>query len=122
MRCVLALVLVATLSTAARADQCAWVDEATAKAGAAVLTAGRRLIDYCEPCKGRNKKAPVAIKADATVRPAGKSGDYFEVVVDGKGVDLAYVFVEIDPKSKRFDNVAAKAGCPTRGVSESIDE
>jgi len=46
--------------------------------------------------------------------------NYKEIVINGKGVDLAYTFVKI--ASKRFVNVAKVIGCKADGVSSFINK
>jgi hypothetical protein len=106
----------------AHADQFQWNDMATAKKGAAVLQKGRRVIHFCEPCKGGHREAPVEIRSTTKVRRAKSSTTYWEVIVDGKAVDLAYVFVEVAEGSNTFDNVALAIGAPASGVSARLTE
>ena len=115
------LALLVALPAAAFADQYAWNDRQVAIDGARILAKGRRVIHYCEPCKGDRREAPVTI-TKVIVRKAHATKPYYEVVVDGRAVDLAYVFVEVAAGSKTFDNVAVSLGLQVHGVSARLTE
>jgi hypothetical protein len=107
---------------AALADQYQWNDRDVAIKGAKILKKGRRVIHYCEPCKGGQREKPVAISTTTRVRKVKASQPYYEVVVDGRAVDLAYVFVEVAEGSNTFDNVAVALGLDAHGVSARLTE
>lgn len=94
----------------ARADQCQAVDAETGKWALKLLVKGAQTVEFCEPCGDKQPKAPVAVFG------AAYKGD--EVTINGKGVDLAYVFVQTGAKT--FTNLALLVGCPTSGVSPTI--
>ena len=100
----------------ARADQCAWIDDAAAHKARTILTSSPAFVELCEPC---GDKAPGAPQRAKTVDVKDADGDYKEVYVNGKGIDLAYVFVKTD--DTHYGNLAALAGCPATGVSPSLD-
>jgi len=116
------IALAIAIPTAAFADQYAWNDRDVAIKGAAVLAQGRRVIHYCEPCKGGHRDKPVTIATETKVRRAKSTDPYYEVVVDGEAVDLAYVFVEVIPGSNTFDNVATVLGLKPHQVSPQLTE
>ena len=112
------VMVVAVASGEARADQCAWVDKAVADAAAKYLTPKTDWAQLCEPC---GEKQPVYRKVQsAAVVRATSSGGYYEVVIDGEAVDLAYVFTVRSAEDKKLGNLAALVGCPTTGVSKTI--
>lgn len=117
-----AIALCVAVPGAALADQYAWNDRKVALDGAKILRKGRRVIHYCEPCKGGNRQGPFEIRTITKVRKAKPGTAYYEVVVDGKAVDLAYVFVEVAAGSNTFDNVAVALGLPAHGVSARLTE
>lgn len=116
------IALAIAIPVTALADQYAWNDRDVAVKGAAVLKQGLRVIHYCEPCKGGHRDKPVTIATKTKVRRAHSTEPYYEVVVDGQAVDLAYVFVERTPGSNTFDNVATVLGLGTYKVSAQLTE
>jgi len=116
------IALIIAIPAAALADQYQWNDREVAMKGAAILKKGLRVINYCEPCKGGHRDKPVTIATDTAVRRAKSTDPYFEVVVDGHAVDLAYIFVEIVPGSNTFDNVATVLGLKPSKVSAQLTE
>ena len=117
MKPVLVLVSLGTLTLAtatARADQCQWLDHATAARALGALASQPEVVAFCEPC---GDIAPgIPYRATATsLRPAGEA---VELVVNGAAVDLAYVYAKTDART--FHNLAALADCPARGVSPTL--
>lgn len=98
----------------ALADQCAWTDATTAAHARDLVRAYPRAIEHCEPC-GTPRGEPFTV-AEATLREP--AAGFTELALDGKAVDLAYVFVETAPGS--YANLAKLAGCETHGVSPAI--
>ncbi len=109
-------VALSLLGGTARADQCAWIDEDAATNARAILTSSPTFIEHCEPCGDRAPGAPQVAK-HVEIRSVGD--DYKEVSVNGRPIDLAYVFVKMD--AAHYRNLAALAGCPATGVSTSLD-
>lgn len=105
-------------STPASADQCAWVEPAVAEKAAKELTAGRRVVELCEPCRETRPRAKRTLAADAAIRPVARHPEYREVTIAGEAHDLAYLFVERKPGV--FENVALIAGCPAVRVSRQL--
>jgi hypothetical protein len=108
-RWVLAIVTTTILSTTARseADQAAWNSKHDADAGAALIVVGTELRGYCKPC-GDKVYEPVVVRSVIVAKPAmDPHGPYFEVRVNGRGVDLAYEYV---PWRGRWMNVALLVG------------
>jgi hypothetical protein len=99
----------------AHADQCAWIDAAVADKAQAILTAKQQFLELCEPCGDQAPGIPQRVQS---VDIASPQADYREVSLNGKGIDLAYVFVKTD--DTRYQNLAALAGCPATGVSPSL--
>jgi hypothetical protein len=104
--------------TAAQADQCAWIPKATAEAAVKYLQPQAEWASYCEPC-GDSKPTYGKVVEGAQIRTTS-APDLWEVVVDGKAVDLAYVFVLRRPSDNKLGNLAFLTGCPTSGVSKTI--
>jgi hypothetical protein len=114
----LALLAVLSLAaTAARADQCAWISKAQANKAKGLVKAGDWFSEFCEPC---GDKAPSRARKVKSVSVGTPDPSYFELQINGEGVDLAYIFVARQ-KDGRYDNLSVKAGCPAEGVSKSVN-
>lgn len=108
------LVVVLALAAAgtARADQCQVVDADVADWAVKVLPKGASFVEQCEPC---GDTGPTTPRVANTVRVDKKAGS---VLVNGKVVDLAYVYVQTGKAT--YTNVALMTGCPTQGVAPSV--
>jgi hypothetical protein len=109
------LVAVTTFSTAAYADQCAWIDADVASRAQAILAKSPKLIAFCEPCGDKVPGVPIAATRVDVREP---SAGFHEVVVDDSGIDLAYTFVQTS--QTEYGNLAKLAGCPATGVSPTL--
>ena len=107
------------LAETARADQCAWIDEAAALKAQSIVKRSSQFIEFCEPC---GDKAPGAPQLAKTVEVNAAGDQYQEVSINGKPIDLAYVFVNTSGRDARFENLAKLAGCPATGVSASLEQ
>jgi len=90
-------------SLVAQADQAAWIAKKDADAGAALIGVGHEIRDYCAPCHDTGYKARNVTSVDVGQPNAG----FWEVRVNGRGVDLAYEYVLINGHWK---NVAMAIG------------
>ncbi len=86
-------VLVLLAVGAASADQQAWVARADAEAAASILPPSGLIRHFCAPCGDTSWRDEQVVSVE--VASTG-SGDYWEVLVNGNGIDLAYVYVETD--------------------------
>jgi hypothetical protein len=103
------------LGGTAHADQCAWVTKAQADKAQQILTSSSKFIEYCEPCGDPAPGIPQHIENANVMVPAAS---YWEVTLNGKPSDLAYVFVKTS--DTEYKNLAKLAGCPVTGVSASL--
>jgi len=87
--------------TAAKADQAYCLDQADAKRAYNLLVKEATLRHFCEPCGDRVWKEE-AIKT-VVIMENGGQGCPTSIQVNGKSVDLAYVYV---PRSWWWQNVA----------------
>jgi len=108
-------VVVVALSAPARADQCAWVSEPIAQGARTRLAPGTEVLFFCELCDGDTPKKDVVRTVEITKPDPG----FFEVVVNGNGIDLAYTFVK--RSGNTWDNLARLAECETSGVSSELE-
>lgn len=112
-------------STLVAADQCAYVSQEQAQAAAQALPKGGKFVPFCQPCGETQFPAMAAQVAESSVvhsLPATDTGldqDYWELQVNGKGVDLAYTYVR--QAGGMFVNLAKLAGCPVSGVERQYD-
>jgi hypothetical protein len=104
------------LAGTARADQCQWVDAAVARRAEAILAHKPRVIAFCEPC---GEQAPGMPAVARTVSVRTPQDGYREVILDGRGIDLAYTYVQTS--EARYRNLAELAGCPADGVSPRLE-
>lgn len=97
------------------ADQAAYISEKEAKKAVKLLKDEKMIIHFCEPCGDTSQEAVVIETIEAV-----KTGyeDYWEVKVNGKGIDLAYVFYQ--RKKNKWMNVAMKLKIDVSGVSEYL--
>lgn len=109
-------------SPLAHADQCAVVSR---NQGDVALIRLRQpqtwVLELCEPCGQQlgSSARPYLVTHVARVPwEHAESADEFEVLVNGRGLDLAYTFVHVG--GGEFRNLAALAGCPAEGVSASV--
>ncbi len=104
---------------AAHADQCAYIKKAHATTAAGFVKPGMVLREYCEPCGERTpaESKPVTVTEVAVTR-VGTPEEFWELTVNGRGLDLAYTYV---PFEGRYVNLASLAKCPAEGVSTYLD-
>lgn len=138
-RLISALCFLLISATSVFADQCAWLPSYAQAVNASMfLKEGETIYDYCAPC-GDMVATPVVIKQlkvrkvpiepphselrDATeyktvaflLRPPsrnesqGDGTDFYEVAVNDKGIDLAYIYI---PFEGGYRNLATLVGCP----------
>jgi hypothetical protein len=105
------------LADTAHADQCSWVEHAIAKEAHHILDRSPTYLEFCEPCGDKAPGIPQLAKS-VTIAVPEPDSDYRELSINGKAIDIAYVFVKTG--DTRFENLAALAGCGTNNVSPSL--
>jgi hypothetical protein len=111
-RSLLTVATLALLSTAiGHADQCQILDDATVPWATRALRKGDMVIRYCAPCGDKAPGTPFKIDR---VEAKGK-----EILVNGKAVDLAYIYVQTGPTN--YANVGLLVGCDAAGVEPFLD-
>lgn len=100
-------------ATTAHADQCALNTKAINERALDLVKPGAWVLDMCEPCGDTIADAKPYVVKTIDIQQG-------RVMINGKGVDLAYVFVKTS--AKRFDNVGLKSSCGASDVSLSIDD
>lgn len=101
------LVLATLLSGAAFADQCAYITHDEAARAVLLLQKGAVVGYSCAPCGdvGINE---IEVVSSAVVASANFQ-DFSQVLINGKGVDLAYTYIQTSPK--KMVNLAKAIAC-----------
>lgn len=95
------------------ADQAAWISQDAAQRAAERIRGVETLRKFCAPCGDKNPTP----KPVGRVEVRNPSGEFYEVVVDGEGLDLAYTYL---PENGRWRNLALMLGLSVTGVPEFL--
>lgn len=104
MKIFLLIVMMLIFAQKAQADVCAFVSKKTAIKAVNIIKKEQEIIHYCELCSDAKMVSENVNKVDYS-KVDEKN---FEVLLNGKNVDLAYVYIK---KSKNYDNLAFLSGC-----------
>jgi hypothetical protein len=110
MRRLVAAALLVLLSAVSWADQAAWISKKDAEAAAARIKSGDEVREYCKPC---GDKGYGVIKVTRVEVAHTGEGDYYEVRLNGKGIDLAYVYIR---SGGEWENLAMIVGVSVQDV------
>ena len=125
---ILLVALLALLPLTASADQFAYLDISQAVAALDALDHAPRTVQaFCAPC-GDARATTIAVHdlgiarvwdAAGSARPYddGAGNTYWEIELDGKGIDLAYVYVQTPAG---WENLALKLGLDATGVPRTL--
>ena len=102
----------------ASADQAAWISRSDAAKALRVLADAGEVIHYCAPC-GDAAARREAVESIGLARVEGQT-EYWEVQVNGEGVDLAYLYFL--HKGKRWKNAAMDASIKVSDVPKYLPE
>ena len=97
------------------ADQAAWVSRSEAVSALEILAKYERIRHYCAPC-GDKEATEEAIESIGLFK--AKDGSFWEIRVNGKGVDLAYVYFE--KKKGKWINAALEARIDVSDVPKEL--
>lgn len=112
-----AIILGLMFSLAVFADQAAYVTKEQAEKAAALLKDKTEIKHFCAPCDDKS----VTAEAIETVEAADAGYEnYWEVKVNGKGVDLAYVYFQT--KDGKWKNVAKELDIDVEDVPKYLEE
>jgi hypothetical protein len=125
----LCIALLSATPSAALADQFAYVTVQQAVAALVVLDGQSLVQSYCAPC-GDATATPVEVHdigiervwhrdGGASVYFDAEGRSYWEVVVNGEGIDLAYVYVRDDAGA--WENLATRLGLAPVDVPRQLD-
>ena len=110
MRRLVAVAVLVLVAAVALADQAAWISKKDAEAAAAKVKPGDEVREYCKPCGDKSYSVIKVTKVE--VAHTG-DGDYYEVRLNGKGIDLAYVYIR---SGGEWENLAMIVGVPVQDV------
>jgi len=113
-----ALLLTTFLAIAAFADQAAYVTKKQGEAAVVLLKGQKRIRHYCAPCDDKGDKVEDIQTVDVAV--ADESKGYWEVKVNGVGIDLAYVYYET--KDGKWKNLAKEIGVKVHDVPKYLPD
>lgn len=107
--------VLAGIGSMAGADQAAYVSKEVADQAAAIIGERSTLRAYCAPCGDAAYRVLRGYFAQVEAVPGT---EYHEVKVQGEGVDLAYVYAEIDGV---WTNLARHLGLPVHDVPRTLE-
>lgn len=97
------------------ADQAAWITKAQAEKAAAFLKNHNEIRHYCAPCDDKGD----SVEEISTVESEQIEGqEYWQVKVNGKGVDLAYVYFKT--QKGKWKNLAKELKIKVHGVPTTL--
>lgn len=108
-----ALGIVCTLAIPALADQCSYISKEQATKAIARLNLNDEVYFLCEPCG--EEVAEYAQIGDLSMSTVNYQ-DYWQIEINGEGIDLAYVFVDSGIEDN-LANLAMISDCPAEQVS-----
>jgi hypothetical protein len=106
------------LAVSVFADQAAYVTQKQAEKAAAFLKDKKEIRHYCAPCDDKGDKVEAVATIDAAVVDASKG--YWEVKVNGEGIDLAYVYFKT--KDGKWKNLAKEIGVKVSDVPKYLPD
>lgn len=115
MKKIAVFILILTFTLTAFADQAAYITKDQAERAVMLLKEKTQIKHYCEPCDDKSITTEEIESVEAA--PAGFE-DYWEVKVNGEGIDLAYVYFE--DKKDKWKNVAMELKIKVEGVPKFL--
>ena len=115
LRALLLSLALVSFTLAAFADQAAYITRTQAEKAAAFLKDQKQIRHYCAPCDDKGDRVEEISTVEAA--DAGYRG-YWEVKVNGEGIDLAYVYVQT--KDGKWKNLAKEIGVKVRDVPKEL--
>lgn len=118
MKRILLVILMLSVLNSLYADQAAWITKEQADKGALLVRKSAEIRHFCAPCSDNFYRVEtVAAVTSAKAGGSAPSDPYYEVLVNGSGIDLAYVYVQ---SGGRWMNAAMLLGIPVEGVPEIL--
>jgi len=102
------------------ADQAAWITKDQAERGASLIKSSGLIRHFCAPCGDNFFRGENVLTVKAEKASGSNPGDqYYEVQVNGNGVDLAYIYVFSGGK---WINAAIQLNIPVEAVPKFLPE
>ncbi len=118
MKKILFIFLIMACLNSLYADQAAWITKEQADRGAALIRSSSEIRHFCAPCNDNFYRVEKVSSVSAMKAGGSSASDsYFEVVVNGNGVDLAYVYILSGGK---WLNAAMLLNIPVNGVPKIL--
>lgn len=124
---ILLLILISLTSVSALADQCSFVTLNQALGAADLIDSGDYVMSYCEPCGDTQGDVFQVESVDFQMVNSEfvEPGQYYQLLINGKTYDLAYLFLETKPQYADDDysvytNVSKLVDCSSEDVSTFI--
>lgn len=115
MKKIVGVLMLLILPLIALADQAAYVTKEQAQKAAALLKNQKQIKHYCAPCEDKSVRTE-----DLQEVEAGAAGyeNYWEVKINGEGVDLAYIYFQT--KDGKWKNVAIELDIEVEDVPKIL--
>jgi hypothetical protein len=113
---IVSAIITISLATLAFADQAAYITQKQAEKAAAFLKDKPEIRHYCAPCDDKGDKTEAVSTVEAVVADASKG--YWEVKVNGEGIDLAYIYFKT--KDGKWKNLAKEIGVKVHDVPKYL--
>lgn len=108
-----------SLASVASADQCAYISEQEAKTAMQYLQPNDQVVYFCELCGDKIfQSEPIHDIKTLSVKQVDENDNLWEISVNGKGIDLAYTY--LDTGHLNFVNMAVLSGCEAQGMTPHI--
>lgn len=115
MRIFAILAILAAMSVAVFADQAAYVTRAEAERALSKMKDVKQIKHYCAPCDDKSVRTEDVNTIEIAPTEDGK---YWEVKVNGEGIDLAYVYYQA--KKGKWKNAAKEAKIEVSDVPDEL--
>lgn len=102
------------------ADQAAWITKDQAEKGAALIKSSGLVRHFCAPCGDNFFRGEKVFNIKAAKAAGSNPNDqYYEVQLNGNGIDLAYVYIFSGGK---WVNVAMQLNIPVEAVPRFLPD
>lgn len=108
-------ILILVFAVSAFADQAAWISQADAQKAVEFLNSLSEIKHYCEPCEDHSITTE---DIDDLQAVPVQDTQFWEVKVNKKGVDLAYIYFKT--KKGKWKNLAMELKIKVEGVPEYL--
>lgn len=102
------------------ADQAAWITKDQAERGASLIKSSGLIRHFCAPCGDNFFRSENVLTVKVEKASGSNPGDqYYEVQVNGNGVDLAYIYIFSGGK---WINAAMQLNIPVEAVPKFLPD